>query len=635
MGARLRKETGSGYHAPWMNLRAVGTPVGLLSLVSLAWSAGCRGCHDDHPYVPYAIASAAPHGEALDEAGASLADASPASEGGVDPFSGEPALVAPPSLSQWAVDGVPVTAPDGQVFVLGLARDFDGDGTKDVFAIVRPADGNDPGRVVFYRGAPGAAPLTFDPPANLAQDPSCTAVARLVGIGADSVLAELGQQCPVHPSSAPVRWVAVLAGGATPRVRLAATLADPAGAPALSVDADGSDRDADGREDIALRVTIEGGGAPLEPGPRVSATIAWLDRPAGLSRDAGATESSFTALASSAAAHAARSKEAPAIPGYVTQVRALWRAMCSEGGAPRIVAVAGAGTLGCSSGHALETLGLAAVRSYAVLGDPIRAALALDRAERPPATRTAARAAEAQGWVTQLAPLTAARTVRAIAAVPIEPKGHEPAWGSLAFEPDGKLLVKTLAGVVRVDPDQGDEAAAGGVDWKPAVTSPDGALRWIEAYDPCDGLPLRATFATGDDVRDVALPVPPPLAGRCAGSRGAPARAIPIAWGARGLEAIVEGEPILIAPDLTNASLLAAFLDQDATRGSPRSPDGKTFVVPTDAGLMVRGPTRARLLRARELDGSYADQRACAVSDDATHVACIRGSAAWVGAWAP
>src|ERR1019366_7453389 len=114
-------------------------------------------------------------------------------------------------------------------------------------------------------------------------------------------------------------------------------------------------------------------------------------------------------------------------------------------------------------------------------------------------------ATEAHGWAPKPAPLTAARPVRAIAAVPIEPKGHEPAWGSLAFEPDGKLLVKTLAGVVRGDPDQGDEAAAGGVDWKPGVASPHGALRWIEAYDPCDGLPLRATFATGDDVRDVAL----------------------------------------------------------------------------------------------------------------------------------
>jgi hypothetical protein len=616
-----------------MNRRAFAPPAAFAGLVALALSAGCRGCHDDHPYVPYAIGSAAARVEGPDDAAVSPADASTSTESGADPFAGEPALVAPPGLTRWVVDGVSLTAPDGQVFVLGMARDFDGDGSKDAFAIVRPAEGNDPGHVVYYRGAPGAAPVTFDPPASLAQDPSCSAVDRLEAVGARSVLAELGQQCPVHPSSAPVRWVAVLTGGASPRIRLAATLADPAGAPALSVDADGSDRDADGREDIALRVTIEGGGAPLEPGPRVSATIAWLDRPAGLSRDAGATESSFGALASSEAARAARTKDAPAIPGFVSQVRALWRAMCSEGGAPRIVAVAGAGTIGCSAGRALETLGLAAVRSYAVEGDPIRAALALDRAERPPAARTAARAAEAQTWITQLAPLVAARAVRAVGAVPIEPKGHEPVWGSLAFEPDGKLLVKTAAGVVRVDPDQGDENSAGGVDWKPAVTSPDGSLRWIEAYDPCDGLPLRATFATGDDVRDVALPVPPPLAGRCAGSRGAPARAIPVAWGPRGLEAIVEGEPVLIAPDLGSASPLAAFLDQASTRGSPRSPDGKNFVVATESGLLVRGPVRGRLLRARELDGTYADQRACTVTDDATHVACIHAGKAWVGAW--
>jgi hypothetical protein len=627
---RLRKQGKSGYHATGMKLRrAVQT---LAALAGLALSSGCRGCHDDHPYVPYAIASAA-HADGADEAGTTPSEAGLATEAGADPFAGEPALVAPPGLSAWEVDGVPVTAPDGQVFVLGLARDFDGDGKTDVFAIVRPADGNDPGYLAYYRGASAGAPLLFDPPSTLAKDPSCTAIDRLQAVGARGVLVELGEQCPVRPSGAPVRWLAVLSGGATPAVRLAATLADPAGAPALSIDADGSDRDADGREDIALRVTLEGGGAPLEPGPRVSATIAWLDRPAGLSRDAGATEASFATLASSATIRAARSKEAPAVPGFVTQVRTLWRATCAEGGAPRVVAVAGAGTIGCGVGHALEALGLASVRAYAVQGDPVRAALALDRAERAPATRTPARVAEAQSWVTQLAPLTAARMVRAIAAIPVEPKGHEPAWGALAFEPDGKLLVKTAAGVVREDPDQGDEDLAGGVDWKPAVTSPDGSLRWIEAYDPCDGLPLRATFATGDDVRDVALPVPPPLAGRCSGSRGAPARAMPIAWGSRGLEAIVEGEPILIAPDLASASSLAAFLDQAPTRGSPRSPDGRTFVVATDAGLMVRGPTRARLLRARELDGTYADQRACVVSDDATHVACVHGGKAWVGSW--
>ena len=133
-------------------------------------------------------------------------------------------------------------------------------------------------------------------------------------------------------------------------------------------------------------------------------------------------------------------------------------------------------------------------------------------------------------------------------------------------------------------------------------------------------------------MRDVALPVPAPLGGRCAGSRGAPARAIPIAWGKGGLEAIVEGEPVLVAPDLASASPLSAFLDEPPVRGAPRSPGGKAYVIPTDAGLLVRG-ARARLFRARALDGTYADERACVVSDDETHVACVRAGKAWVGVW--
>jgi hypothetical protein len=265
----------------------------------------------------------------------------------------------------------------------------------------------------------------------------------------------------------------------------------------------------------------------------------------------------------------------------------------------------------------------------------LRAALALDRAERPPASHTPARVSEAQRWIAQLAPLVTTRTVRAVAAVPNGARGHEPSWGVLAFEPSGHLLVRTAAGVARVDPDLGDEAAANGTDWKPAVASPDRTMRWIEAYDPCDGLPLRATFApaSGDDVRDIALPVSPPLGGRCAGSRGAPARAIPVAWGPAGLEAIVEGELLLVSSDLAHASPLAAFLDQPPTLGAPRSPDGKTYVVPTGVGLIVRSPGRARLLRSPELDGTYAEQSDCVVSDDAARVACVRGGKAWVGTW--
>jgi hypothetical protein len=220
--------------------------------------------------------------------------------------------------------------------------------------------------------------------------------------------------------------------------------------------------------------------------------------------------------------------------------------------------------------------------------------------------------------------------------VPLAASGHELSWGALAFEPDGKLLVRTRAGSVRVDPDTGDETAAGGAaDWKAGITSPDGSMRWIEAYDPCDGVAVHATFASGDDMRDVAIPVLPPLGDRCGGSRGAPARAVPLAWTAAGLEAIVDSELVLVSPDLTRASTLAALVDQPGVRGSPVSPDGKTIVVPAAPGLLVRSGGRTRVLRAPELEGSYRDLRDCAVSNDGARVACVRAGKAWVGTWEP
>jgi hypothetical protein len=601
-------------------------------------ASGCHGCHDDHPYVPYTIGVPETGTEASAETMTSAKGLPASADAGRAAFSGEPAMVAPPGLSRWSVDGTTLEAPSGWVFVSAIVRDFDGDGANDAFAVVRPPEGNDPGVLAFYKGAGGtfAPATTFAPPASLVSDPSCVPIERIVLEGERSVLVELGAQCPQHPSSGPVRWVAVVVAVPAPRVVLAATVADPPGAATLSVDADVSDRDGDGRQDVSLRVSLEGGGPPLEPGPRVSATFVWLDRSAGLSRDASATEASFASLGTSANARAVRGAEAPSVPSYVAQVRALWRATCSDGGSPRLSTVAGTGAIACGAARALEEVGLAEVRADATMGDPLRAALALDRAERPPATHTASRSREAQGWIAQLAPVVKARAVRTVAAVPMTGHGHQPSWGALAFEANGKLLVHTRAGVARVDPDQGDEAAAPDVtDWKSTVTSPDGAMQWIETYDPCDGLTLRATFepASGDDVRDVALPVVPRLGGRCVGSRGALAHALAVAWGPRGLEAIVEDQPLLVAPDLARASELARFLDQPPTRGAPRSPDGKTYVVPTGAGLVVRGPEHARLLRATELDGTYEEEHDCAVSNDGTHVACVRAGKAWVGAW--
>jgi hypothetical protein len=617
-----------------MSLREAVLPVIALT------TAGCHACHEDHPYVPYAIGSVESVSVASDGAPHPATALTLSPDAGLAAFAGAPAALAPPGLARWPIQDVVLEAPEGHVFTSAVVGDFDGDGAKDAFAIVRPVEGDAPGVLAYYRGAPLSEglrnPATFAPPAGLSRDPGCGPVSRLIVVGKRSVFVELGATCPLHAASAPDRWIAVIAAGAQARVRLAATIADPPGAATLSVDGDSVDRDGDGLDDVALRVTIEGGGAPMEPGPRVAATFAWLDRPAGLSRDASTTESSFAALAATAAARAVRGKDAPSVPRFVAQARALWRAACADGGSPRVVGVAGTGAISCGAGHALEDLGLAEVRAYVTTGDALRAALALDRAERQPAWRSGSRASEAQRWIAGVAVVVGARAVRGVSAVPVVTSGHEPAWGSLAFESSGKLLVRTRAGVVRVDPDAGDEAAAGSPgDWKPAVTSPDGTMRWIETYDPCDGLSLQATFAAtaGDDMRDVALPVPPPLGDRCIGSRGAPVRALPIAWGSGGIEAIVEGEPVLVSSDLAHSSPLAAFIGQPYALGAPRSPDGGALVVPTGAGLLVQSPTRTRLLRAAELDGTYGEQRDCAVSNDGTHVACVRAGKAWVGSW--
>ena len=62
---------------------------------------------------------------------------------------------------------------------------------------------------------------------------------------------------------------------------------------------------------------------------------------------------------------------------------------------------------------------------------------------------------EAQGWIEKAAPVVPApASLRVINAVPQIERAASPAWSALAFEPGGKLLVRTVSGVVRVDPGQ-------------------------------------------------------------------------------------------------------------------------------------------------------------------------------------
>jgi hypothetical protein len=69
-------------------------------------------------------------------------------------------------------------------------------------------------------------------------------------------------------------------------------------------------------------------------------------------------------------------------------------------------------------------------------------------------------------------------------------------------------------------------------------------------------------------------------------------------------------------------------LGQAAVHGSSRSPDGKTYVVATSQGILVKG-TKSVRVKSKELEG-YLEQRDCAVSNDATRVGCVRAGRAWV-----
>jgi hypothetical protein len=590
--------------------------------------ASCHGCNS-HPFVPYSIDGEVPSSAVDAEVEAEALDAGSLADARV--------TLAPPSSARWSLDGLSLVAPEGKVFVLGVTGDFDGDGRSAAVTIVRDATAPDLGEAVVYKvdasGALRGVPLGG--PAKAPLDPSCSATPRLARVGPHAALVELAAVCAERSTGEASRWLSVLDVRGTPRLLASATVLDPEGTPKLTLDAESADFDKDGRDDLELKVTLEGGGPPFEPGPKVSAVVRWLDRPTGLSREASEPEASLHAIATAAMVRAQKPKEAAGVPILVRQARMLFVAICAEGRVPRLTHVLGDHPIQCGTSHALEELSLAETRAYATLGDPLRAAAALDLASGPPATRTAARVTEAKGWIEKVAPPVQAATLRAVMAVPESDRARPPAWGALAFDPSGKLLVRTPVGVVRVDPVQGDEADATGVaKWRSEVLSADGSRRFLDVYDACDGFALRATVASvaGNDVRDIPLPVEPKVGPRCEGARGIAVRALPTAWGPLGLEAVALGFPVLLAPDLTRAVPLESPLGQPVTPGAPRSPDGRTLVVPTQEGILVTG-ARSRLLRARELEGAYSELYDCTVSDDATRVACIRGGRAFVGLW--
>lgn len=588
--------------------RGLGRVAALAALLAL--SACERSCKGDHPYVPYTIGDGAAAVGVVGDGGAAVV-VTPSADAGDE-------LVVPPGTARLALGKGTISAPEGRVFARVLVRDLDGDGAPDAVAFVRAVQGApETDSLVLFRGARLEAPEVLLAGGEALPDPSCSPTERLQVAGARSIVAEASVVCAGHHAfSLPRSLTVVSADRAGLRKKVAARVLDPPGAPRLALTVTAPDRDGDGIDDLVVKVSLE----PATP-RSLALTVSFLDRPAGLSRDADEPEASIRAIAEIVAARAGKPKEGPSVTPTVGELHALVRAVCEDGGGPRLV-VEGA-SIRCGGSRALEDAEVAEVKALAAYGDPLRAAAALARLGRPPAARTPKKIAEAEQLLALAAPEQRA-AVRSVGAVPEVPSG--PAWSPLAFDASGKLLVLGKQGVVRVDPQTGEESEAPDVSpWKLPIVSPDGQSRLLEVYDACDGVALRGTFAPlgAGDARDVVLPVAPPLAARCS-RKGEPMPVTPVAWGPRGLELVAAGEPVLVPTGVAAGEAGPRLVAGPYQLGAPRSPQGKLLALATSRGVIVRGD-KARTFRPRELEGRYAELSACVPSDDGQRVACLKG----------
>jgi hypothetical protein len=248
-----------------------------------------------------------------------------------------------------------------------LAHDLDGDGDRDVLAIMHDAvkrlrltvsmrepDGFGSAEDVAGFSAPGDATCALT-------------AAELRALSGDKAVASVALACG-DPQVATPPSLTFLSLEAPPRVyERIALLGSVAGSP-IAIAPASQDVDGDGHSDIVLNVSPA---APAATGPAGDAgnateaalTLTWLDRPGGLSRDLREPDATLGAWASAAQGLLAKKPEQAL--AQATRVAMLEAALCREGGRA-VLQVAGAAGVACKPSKgvtgAIATLVLAHAR---------------------------------------------------------------------------------------------------------------------------------------------------------------------------------------------------------------------------------------------------------------------------------
>lgn len=578
-----------------MKRLSLATGLGLLAL-----SPGCK-CSNDRPYVPYTIDSATPATSSA--AAPSAAPSAPALQpidGGT--FARVAAQQAPPGTATWTLGKIPVTAPPGRFFLAGLpsgedtAVAFVGDGGSMAGEVVRYTM-TENGRVV--------GPLTLARlPEWMPVGQDCTHIPGLSQAGPGTLWLDVASVCQKGVKG-PNRYLAAIAfKGEKPGVRIDLKVSDPAPGERLAFDADASDQDKDGVDDLLLQIALEGAPQPLNASQRTSVQLKFFARAAGMSRDTQEPGLGLRNLGSWFASQAARRDAAEGALAQARQARRLQSLICSEHGAP-VIAMGDGSPLPCGETSAADELRYAEARALVTRGELAQAfAIAApwrDAKSRPRRLTDLDKAIED------------AASPRKVNGRPLKvnPVPHRTAL-PIAFDDRGMLLVLSQEGVVEVDPASGAESPSQAPRWNPLAELV-GDMQVHGAGDDCKAGFLWVQIQSSSP-RKLSAATPGSLGPSCA-----PSALLPLLdRNADGLTVALQGEPYHIVKEGDRLQP-APWPSSRGGQGTARSPDGRWTALASSDRLLLRGPDRSEVWKP----STRLFLTACTAANDGKAAACL------------
>jgi hypothetical protein len=583
----------------------------LLLFITAGMVGACDSCRSERPYTPFGVTSAlpaTPSASAIASTSASVAVPGAAA-------ATKKALFAGAAARRWSLEGRELEAPDGRLFEQALGADFNGDGAREIVAWTLPdperKEPSAPGELWFYPASSPAKKL-LDFPGFLPTGGNCTPLVALSQAASTtkSVTVDVRVACTSQlVGRTATRAVALIDPFADRQPRFGLRAADAAPGEVLALDLTARDEDNDGRDDYHLVASLTRGSAPAE----LSASMVFLDRAAGISRDAREPARGLLELLKRDTSRALKKKTAELARAHVDIARRLLASLCAEGATPRVFDWSGA-PLPCS-GLADLSDRLSAIEISASLaeGDVPAALGALGRDGWYFAPmRAALRSQLVKDIEKQAKVVPATRT-----SLGARPKTSKPpSFSALRFESGGALAIVTESGLYRLAPDAVREEPVGAdgapASWPLEVVTPRGD-HWIGVGYSCGRSEVELLLAGGSNEPQVTTLLAP-RPGVCGGAH---------------FDDNFTPAPLAAEPQL-EALVGGAFVGTRSAAvppGSSRSANGAYVAIPSPLGLFIQSASGAGELW--RIDGfSSASTSGCVVDDSGQRAACVRAGRA-------